>query len=84
MFACWRKTEADTPQVFLDAAIAILADYPDDIITVVTDPRVGLPGKIKWPAQPSEVREACEQRMEIRRALDVWNRRTAEQIAARR
>ncbi len=83
MFACWRKTDADTPEVFLDAAVAILSDYPDEIIIKVTDPRTGLPSKLKWPAQPSEVREACEDLMQPIRAAKRWNDIAAEQEAER-
>ena len=84
MFACWRKTDADTPQVFFDAAVAILADYPEEIIITVTDPRIGLPSRLKWPAQPSEVKEACEELMgPIRRRLER-EQRIKDQLAERR
>ena len=84
MFSCYRKADADTPEIFLDAAAAILAEYPDEIIVRVTDPRVGLPSRLKWPPQPSEIKEACESLWGPFRYKAEWNKRTAAQIAERR
>jgi hypothetical protein len=79
LFAYYRKVDADVPSAFIDAAIAILADYPRDVIEEVTCPRRGIPtmefedqrtGKhyrLKWPPQPSEIKDACEKLMVPRR-----------------
>jgi hypothetical protein len=86
MYGCYRKAEADDATIFLDAAAAILSDYPDEVILLVTDPRTGIPGKLKWPPQPSEVKEACEAAMApIRRLLEAEDRerRIAAQLAQR-
>lgn len=60
MYACFRRDDAADAEVFMDAAIAILATYPDDVIIDVTDPRTGIPSQQKWPPQPFEVTEACK------------------------
>lgn len=51
--------------------------YADNI----TDPRTGLPGKIKWPPQPAEVREACLDRANYLARLDEREERLARQRA---
>lgn len=83
MYGCYRKDDACDPQTFLDAAAAILADYPDDVIIVVTDPRSGLPGKIKWPPQPQEVKQACETIEAPRRDRRAYEERSTKQLRAR-
>lgn len=60
MYACYRREDAADAVTMLDAAAAVLADYPEPVIRVVTDPRTGLPGRCKWPPNIAEIREACE------------------------
>lgn len=58
--------------MFAAGTAAILAEFPMDVMDYVTDPRTGLPGRLKWPPQPSEVREACEARVaELERAREI-------------
>jgi hypothetical protein len=40
---------------------AVLEQFPDEVITYVTDPRTGIQRRMKWPPTISEVIEACEQ-----------------------
>lgn len=42
------------------AVAATLAEYAQEVIEYVTDPRTGLPAKLKWLPSVAEVREACE------------------------
>lgn len=42
------------------AIAATLADYPREVVEHVTDPRTGLPAKLKFLPSVAEVREACE------------------------
>lgn len=81
MYACYRSDGAANPEMFLAAAASILADFPEDVILYVTDPRTGLPGKIKWPPQPAEVREACLDRANYLARLDEREERLARQRA---
>jgi hypothetical protein len=60
MFGCFRKTEANDPEIFLAAAVTILAEYPRSIIDYVTDPRTGIPSEQIFPPNPYEIREACK------------------------
>lgn len=73
MYDCYRRNDASNADVFLRAATKILARYPDDVIETVTDPERGLPGTLKWPPQPSEVKEACEALMAPQREQAAWD-----------
>jgi hypothetical protein len=79
LFGCYRKGEANDPDVYTAAVAAILAEYPPEIVDFVCDPRTGLPRRLKWLPTVAEIAEACERRMEYARA--VVNLR---QIAARK
>jgi len=37
-----------------------LADYEPDVIQRVTDPRTGIPRRLKFMPNPAEVAEACD------------------------
>lgn len=43
--------------------MAILENYSEMVVRLVTDPWRGLPGKLKWLPSTAEVREACEAEM---------------------
>lgn len=43
------------------AITAVLAHYPEDIITRVTHPVTGLPSKIGWLPTVKEVHDACDE-----------------------
>ena len=60
MFGCYRKGEANDPETYTMAIAATLAEYPAEVIQHVTDPRTGLPAKLKFLPSVAEVREACE------------------------
>jgi hypothetical protein len=84
MFGCYRKSEANDPETYVAAIAAVLSEYPADVVQWVTDPRRGIPRKLRWPPNPAEVVEACEwwmtfsgasQRAEIRRKVEVANSR---------
>lgn len=60
MFGCYRKGEANDPETYTMAVAATLAEYPKEVIEHVTDPRTGLPAKLKFLPSVAEVREACE------------------------
>ncbi len=40
---------------------AVLEQFPDEVITYVSDPRTGIQRRSKWPPTISEVVEACEE-----------------------
>jgi len=55
--------------------IAVLSDYPLDIVRRVVDPRSGLPSQSKWLPTVAEIKAALEQEMlPIRREEDRQER----------
>jgi hypothetical protein len=60
LFGCYRSGQANDPEVYTMAVAATLAEYPKEVVQHVTDPRSGLPAKLKFLPSVAEVREACE------------------------
>ena len=83
MFGCYRKQDANDPEIYVAAVTAILSEYPDSVIETVTDPRTGLPSKIKWLPTVAEVKSECESHMYRVRYQEAWNKRAADQAAER-
>lgn len=69
LFGCYRKGEANDPDVYTAAVAAILAEYPPEIVDFVCDPRTGLPRRRKWLPTIAEIAEACEHQMEYAKAV---------------
>lgn len=65
------------------AVTAILSEYPDQVIEAVTDPRTGLPSKIKWLPSVAEVKAECESHMYRVRYQEAWDKHAIEQRSAR-
>jgi hypothetical protein len=66
------------------AITAVLARYPEDIITQVTHPITGLPSNGKgWLPTVKEVRDACEQAYEPIVQKELRLKRIREQIEMR-
>lgn len=61
LLGCYRSGEANDPAVYVSGIAAVLARYPTDLMARVSDPRVGLPSKLKWLPSISEVTVACEE-----------------------
>lgn len=80
LIGCYRKVEADDPEVYASAIAMVLSDYPEQVVMRVTDPRTGIPGRIKYPPQLFEIREACEREMDFDR---TEQRRQAERERTR-
>jgi hypothetical protein len=66
LFGCYRKGDANDPEIYTAAIAAVLADYEPEVIARVTDPRTGLPRKTKFLPNPAEVADACD---EARKAI---------------
>jgi hypothetical protein len=60
MFACYRRDDANDPEMYVMAIAAVLGQYPRSIVEYATDPRSGLPSKLKWPPSAAEVTEFCD------------------------
>ncbi len=75
LLACYRRGEAEDPEIYVAAVAALLDGYPEDVRAFVADPRTGIAGRVKFLPTLSEVKDACEDAMEPRRYAE---RRVAE------
>lgn len=62
LFGCYRRGEANDPEIYCAAIAAILGEYSREIIDYATDPRTGLPSKGDFLPTVAEVRSFCEAR----------------------
>lgn len=83
MFGCYRRGEANNPEVYTASVAAVLAEYPPDVINYVTDPRTGLPSKCDFLPTVKEIRTACEAEMAPQRAAAAREARLRVQFAER-
>lgn len=60
MFGCYRKGDANDPETYTAAVAAILSEYSPEVVQRVTDPRTGIPRRMKFMPNPAEVAEACD------------------------
>src|SRR5690242_98923 len=60
LFGCYRKAEANDPDIYVAAIAAILAEYGPEVIRTVTDPREGIARKSKWMPSVAELDEECK------------------------
>lgn len=65
MFGCYRRGDANDPDIYVAAVTAVLARYPAEIVKAVTDPCFGLPSRKTesgWSGLPdvADVKAACE------------------------
>ena len=63
LFGCYPRNDANDPEIFITAATALLASYPEAVAERVCDPIRGLPAKNKFLPAIAEIREACEREM---------------------
>ena len=77
LYGCYRRTDADSPEIFLGAAIAVLTGYPEFVVRAVCDPRHGLPAKSKFPPNIFELTVACNEK--IRPLLEAERRKRIEE-----
>lgn len=61
MFGCYRKAEASDPEIYAAATASVLAEYSEEVVDYVTDPRTGLPSRSQWLPSVFEVRKACNE-----------------------
>jgi hypothetical protein len=84
LLGCFRTGDATDPEVYTTAVVAVLADYPDDVIERVIDPRTGLPSRLNWLPTIAEIKSACEDLYGHRRRMAEWHDGANKQIAARK
>lgn len=84
LFGCYPAGSANDPEMFITAATAMLASYPELVVERVCDPLRGLPAKNKFLPAIAEIREACEREMIWHDAVERRERErrhTAEVLA---
>jgi hypothetical protein len=69
MFGCYRRDDAHDPDTYAAAISAVLAEYPESVVRYVTDPRTGIPRKLKFLPSVAEVAEACDHELDLRRTI---------------
>jgi hypothetical protein len=60
LIGCYRKSEANDPEIWLTAVVSVLTRYTTDVAIAVTEPATGLPAKSKWLPSVAEIVEACD------------------------
>ena len=78
LLGCYRTGDANDPAIYSGAVIAVLSDYPIDVVAACVDPRTGLPAQSKWLPTVAEIKDFCEARMRPRR-LEMQARRQIEE-----
>lgn len=83
LLGCYRTGEANDPETYVAAIAAILARYPQEVVTAVTHPATGLPSKKNWLPTVKEVVDACDELHEPIRQNELRLKRIKEQIEMR-
>ena len=60
LLGCYRTGDANDPETYVAAVAAVLAHFPEDVITEVTHPVTGLPRQKSWLPTVKEVFDACQ------------------------
>src|ERR1043166_4929526 len=80
LLGCYRTGDANDPETYVAAITAILARYPEEVITTVTHPATGLPSKKSWLPTVKEVRDACDDAHEPIMQNELRLKRIKEQM----
>jgi hypothetical protein len=83
LLGCYRTGDANDPETYVAAITAILARYPERVITEVTHPATGLPKKKSWLPSVKEVSDACDDVVEFEVQHQARLKRIQEQMEAR-
>jgi hypothetical protein len=62
LLGCYRIGEANDPERYTLAALAVLTCFDESTIAYVCDPRTGLPGDLKWLPSIAELKDALNAR----------------------
>jgi hypothetical protein len=83
LLGCYRTGDANDPETYVAAITAILARYPEEVMTQVTHPATGLPSKKGWLPTVKEVCDACDEAVEFSVQQEARLKRIKEQLEAR-
>jgi hypothetical protein len=61
LLGCYRAGDANDPEIYIAAVVAVLAAYAPEVVRHVTDPRTGLPSQQTFLPSAAEVRKACDE-----------------------
>jgi hypothetical protein len=78
LLGCYRTGDANDPAIYSGAIIAVLSDYPVDVVASCVDPRTGLPSQSKWLPTVAEIKDFCEVAMGPRRMQEQARKQLAE------
>jgi hypothetical protein len=68
---CRTQRDIADPRPFVAAVAHVLNGYPPEVVREVTDPKTGLPGKLRYPLEIADVKRACEDKS-IFHAMSEW------------
>jgi hypothetical protein len=83
LLGCYRTGDANDPETYVTAVVAVLERYPVEIICAVTAPATGLASKSKWLPAVAEIRDACEDLVRTTKYAREWEAQARAQIAGR-
>ena len=83
LYGSFRRDDASDPDVFLQGVAAIFRNYPTDVLNQVCDPFSGLPSKSTFPPSFREIKDACEEILDIGRRQRKRDDSIREQLADR-
>lgn len=83
LLGCYRTGDANDPETYVAAITAVLARYPETVITAVTHPVTGLPSKKGWLPTVKEVSDSCDEAVEPIVQNELRLKRIKEQIETR-
>src|SRR5882724_5673204 len=83
MFGCYRKGDANDPDVYVAALTIVLSGYPEHVIRAMTNPDSGLPSKHTFLPSVAEVKKACEEYIRPEREFQARQVRIKQQLKDR-
>ena len=63
LVGCYPSGKPSDPESYLAALVAVLAEFPSEIVEQVTDPAQGIVRKVKFMPTIAEVFDACDAEM---------------------
>jgi hypothetical protein len=83
LLGCYRTGDANDPKTYVAAITAVLAHYPEEVMTSVTHPVTGLPSECGWLPTIKEVTHACNAAVEPIKQREARQKRIREQMEMR-
>jgi len=69
IFSAYRRDDFADPDSFLIQVSMVLATYPDQVVSFVSDPLTGIQSRSKFPPVLAEIKELCDDRRAITERL---------------